>query len=458
MISFASKRTTTKPAGETKTTKTTKTTIKNEPTSSVIHFASKRKLIFSSSSGKPTEKRPKVEPIETKHEKPKEEIFSKTNYDSIGARLTRVIDEWILDVNADVIKKFLVAIRSLNRTCDVFCLIGPSGCGKSVVVREIIRKLQCHSFVYDEFADHGNRSVEGKHSSSTQGFLSKLMENANEFVFVIDGPDGDMHTDFQRQLINEYNIFQLYKRPNKSIVLLVQSLSSYTLRNWIRDIGACKYYLKDWMNRREQECLRQRVHSVVPLHSMHPIYEFAGDYRRMGIDLIACTHKGLQYHRNTNSVHKTPSIFDITRHLITWPMEPLQRPLLCGDNVDQLLSMTLHNQLFRTTTKFDEIAHVAQDLSDIAMITSLNDDTDKSLFIYPNNQNNKQPLVDCNRYDIFLLVQSLYASNVRLAQRNQLQFGKNVEIEFGRTFRVPVKSGARLSNSLDDLTLDRFSV
>ena len=142
-------------------------------------------------------------------------------------------------------------------------------------------------------------------------------------------------------------------------------------------------------------------------------------------------------------------------------MEPLQRPLLCGDNVDQLLSMNLHNQLFRTSSTssstFDEIAHVAQDLSDIATITSLNDDTDKSLFIYPNNQNNKQPLVDCNRYDIFLLVQSLYASNVRLAQRNQLQFGKNVEIEFGRTFRVPVKSGARLSNSLDDLTLDRFS-
>ncbi len=423
-----------------------------------ISFASKRKLILSHDESQKSEtqlKRPKVEdPPKKEPPKPQPKPKPLCNYDSISQRLTKVIDQWILSANAELIKKLISDLRSPTRSCDVFCLIGPSGSGKNVIIRSVIQQLQCNSVVYDDFAEYGSRSVELKITSgrgdSREGFLSKMMQDANEFVFVVDGPDGDMHSDFQRQMIKEYTRYQFYKRPNKSLILLVQSLSSFTLRNWIREVGAYKYYLSTTMKYKEQEFLRQRLHSQCPLSSTEPLQQFQGDFRRMGIDLIACTQEGLQYHRNTNSVEKMPSIFELTRHLMTWPMEPLYRRLVCGDNLDQLLQMCFHNQSKRADN-LDEMVRVAQELSDIQMIFG-NEDVDKSLLLVPTP--NGKPFVDCNRYDISALVFTMYASNLRLVQKNQLQSGHQIQVEFARSFHG---SGTWSPHTeLDNLELQRF--
>lgn len=435
----------------------------------IISFASKRKLLLSNATPETTTKRVKIEvEKDIKPPKPNPTPTAKKlcNYDSISERLTRVIDQWILESNAELIRNFINDIQSPlcdaytpSLRSDVFCLIGPSGSGKNVVIRHILQQLQCKFIIYDEFAEHGNRNTndestkKGRHG--TKDFLlPKLMEDAEPFVFVVDGPDGEWHTDFQHQLIKEHAKYQTYKRPHKSIVLLVQSLSTFTLRNWIRSIGAYKYYLRDTIKYKEQEFLRQRIHSQCPLRSLEPLQEFAGDFRRMGIDLIACTQEGSVYHRNTNTIAKTPSIFELTRHLMTWPAEPLHKKFVCSDNVDQLLQMCFHNQVKRTNERggFDEVVRVAQELSDIQVMVEGGDDVDKSLFITPMASN--QVFVDCNRYDLSALVFSLYASNLRLSQQGQLQSGTQIQVEFARSRSFV--SGWTSQSELDNVELDRF--
>jgi len=468
-------------------------------TSSVIHFGTKRKLNLLSKTVDVDEKKgnavevKKAEPNgkETRKEvttkqSPKNESKNKTLYDSITTRLIRVIDQWIVDVNAQLITNIVRDIQSPIRSCDVFCLIGPSGCGKSVLIKHIMGILQSQTrygwMIYDDFADIGamkedgregkergqGKEKPGKEKHGSKGFLSTLNRDSNPFVLIVDGPDMECQAHFQRLLVREYDAYQSYRQPNKSIVLLIQSLNSFVLRDWVRTIGAYKYYLSSTIKFREQEFLRQKIHSVCPLRSMEPIQEFAGDFRRMGIDLIACTYEGVEYHKNTNTVDRVPSIFELTRHLVSWPVEPLYRRLICGDNLDQLLTMCSSNQLKRCDGRqpkaFDELVQLTQELSDIQMMPTT-EDMDRSMILYPNSkhinksdltslgldpwsqQSLNKPFVDCNRYDISSLVYSMYRSNTRLHAQLRPQ-----PVEFARSMHQK----KQMWSNLDDLMLDRF--
>ncbi len=387
-------------------------------------------------------------------------------YDSVSGRLIRCLDEWILNANQQLIQKFIGDIKAPYRTCDVFCLIGPTGSGKSCVVKHALNQIGFRWITYDEFADVGRVTSEkepgghggGSYRHGCHGFLSTLSEDVNPFVLVIDGPDGETHKDFQELLIKEYGFYQHYRQPNKSIVLLVQSLDTFELRDWIRKIGAYKYYVSTSLKYQEQEFLRQRIHSLCPLRSTEPIQRFIGDFRRMGIDLISCTEEGAIYYRNTNqSTCRSLSIFEMTQHLTTWPMDVLHRPIVNGDALDKLFVMCASNQLQRAGTSdgFNELAHVAADLSDIEVLRSYrfdDDGTNNCLLITPKSARTK-PEVDCDRYDILSLVHAMYDSNRRLG--SHLRPAKTYKIQFARSvFHGQKKSGLEL----DNLQFNRFKV
>lgn len=342
--------------------------------------------------------------------------------------LISVLNEFILQVNAPLIQTFL---SDIDRSSDVVCLIGPSGSGKSFLIEHVAKNiLKCKFHVYDTFVDIGSKtSSDGKrHRHPCTGLFSILLRDLDPFVFVIDGPEHECHKDFQQLIIREHDMYQKYRLPHKTIVLLVESLDTFILRDWVRKIGAKKYYLRTWMNYYEQQQLIQKLNSVYPLRRTDPIHQFVGDFRRMGIDLMS--HQQ-QFQDRSNT------IFEMTRLLLTWPLVPLRHRVAC--QVDSLYWMIARNQLQRIhpEASHEELFRLMADLSDVDMF--MNTDEDNDLMIDSH--------IHTDRADIFALVLSIYNSNRRLG--STLRRDK-YPIEYERSKR---QVGPRLRPfELDDFT------
>jgi hypothetical protein len=371
--------------------------------------------------------------------------------------LIHAIDAWIVQVNGALMSELLKDMQSYRRRSNVFCLIGPPGSGKSVILDHIVKQMKCDFLIYDEFVEYGNRVEKNAETESSgeqagakrnfkhpcAGFMSKLLMNSKPFLLIIDHLTSN-HTQFIQLLLREYEDHKTYMLPNKSVVLLVHSLDNYHIRNWVRTTQAYKYYLRTSLYSQDRDRLRQCLYPILSqLHdprnlSLNPIHMFLGDYRRMGIDLV----RG--FRSDEKQLNQVASIFDLTRHWVAWPTESLNKGLLYSGNRNQIFSMSANNQtqrydLFFPAMKtdkdrcqlFDEIVHTVEDFSNMDIQLEGDMETECDVEIRPGSGSGGGfPLVETNRYDVFMLAHAMYESNVRLSKRIRLNQKPQYNIQF----------------------------
>ena len=376
------------------------------------------------------------------------------------ATLTRVIDEWIIMLNRSTIDKLQTDLFRPTRSSDIFCVIGPSGSGKSVVMNHVCNRLAARMVKSDVFAEF----VVGETAADfDQGYFSALMlESADPHkstVLVFDCIDTVANVSGTvRSIKQEYEEYKRYAQTTNAIVLLLNSTKDFAVRTWLREIRAHQYYMRDRMTWSEQTLLAQQIQTVCSMRSDDPIRAFHGDFRRMGIDLVACAREASeafggadQNVLTSGQTHRTVNVFDMTKHLLGWPVS-LSQPMVFAEESSSLWNMCAGNQTGRVSQSsskdgkvFDELVRTTMDLSDCIMFREKGNDIE-GLLIEP--RRNRQPKVDTNQFDLFLLTSSLYQSNRRLGSHLQ----KSTKLQFVPS--VPRATGPR--PDLDNPNLQIF--
>lgn len=390
-----------------------------------------------------------------------------TLYDTVSDRLKTVIDKWIVMINDETIRHLARDMQSPNRASDVYFIVGPTGSGKTCLINHVLTNmLKMKWEVYDEFADSGNLEEGTKRTKSHPccGFLTKLVETYEPYALVIDGLSST-HDDFIKLLVqdkldakpepvvSQYTQYKQIALPNKSIIVTLNAMDNYLLRTWK---VPTRYRMRSNLTGSERCLLMEMIQSVCTLSSDDPIRSFSGDYRRMGIDLIACTKEAANlYAHNTNQVVKMASIFDVTRHLLSFPIEPMPVPILYVDEPDRLFPMCLRNQSARISdwkdpAQFDEFVRVTSALSDICEFNGYQVDDgldqfglrfDRHKLHHPEEDELKSKrtpkiavFADTGRLDAYTLIQTMYDSNRRLGGKMRPLQQQVIEFEPMRSF------------------------
>jgi adenylate kinase family enzyme len=273
---------------------------------------------------------------------------------SVTSQVISLLDEWILRLNGDMVEEIARELKNPYRPSNLFVLVGCPGSGKSVVVEHLAKKLKFTCHIYDEYLDHGNCSEENGNKKGKQkekklkksaihrrhpcsgALMDALLSDSNPTIFVLDHWTPN-HEPFLKSFIREYDILQAHiKGLNKTVFVLLHSLDNFAMRDWVRTVKAPKYFMKSYLTYQQQETLWQMVNNRLPRgYSSLPtsFLTFTGDFRRLGMELVG------EYH---NVLAESANKFEITRHFLSWPQEPLRKPLQ-GPDTKSLRKMIQHN-------------------------------------------------------------------------------------------------------------------